>query len=198
VSNIVCIVGNRRPDNYTAKALAVVAAALKRGGANVTTLDGRELDLSFPGEPETEDAKRLKTEIAAADAVVFATPEYHGTFSAYAKLIIENLGYPSVLKNKPVALLGVASGRIGAIKSLEQLRNTCAHNEAIVTPGSISLSNIRKAFDEDNNCTEPHTEKALNDLAENLLSFLHNFVRPRQVLEEMIREGHEPPWAPST
>ena len=35
------------------------------------------------------------------------------------KLVIENLGFPSVLAGKPVALLGMAAGAIGAIKSLE-------------------------------------------------------------------------------
>ena len=117
-SKIACISGNRRPDNFTAKALAVVTVALESRGAEVATIDGRELDLAFPGDPQTADSKQLKLDIAAADAIVFATPEYHGTFSAYAKLIIENLGFPSALQGKPVALLGVAGGRIGAIKSL--------------------------------------------------------------------------------
>lgn len=38
------------------------------------------------------------------------------------KLVIENLGFPSPLAAKPVALLGVAAGQIGAIKSLESLQ----------------------------------------------------------------------------
>ena len=41
-----------------------------------------------------------------ATGLVFATPEYHGTYSSVTKLIIENLGFPSVLATKPVALLG--------------------------------------------------------------------------------------------
>jgi NAD(P)H-dependent FMN reductase len=198
VSKIACIVGNRRPENFTAKTLAVVTTALEKRGAIVTTIDGRELDLAFPGEPETADAARLKQEIEDSDAVVFATPEYHGTFSAYAKLIIENLGYPSVLKGKPMALLGVASGRIGAIKSLEQLRSTCAHIGAIVMPGAISIAGVRRAFDDYGVCTDPNAQKALDFLAENLMEFLLNYVRPKQILEEMIREGHEPPWITST
>lgn len=198
MSKIACIAGNRRPDNFTAKALAVVTVALESRGAEVTTIDGRELDLAFPGDPQTADSKQLKLDIEAADAIVFATPEYHGTFSAYAKLIIENLGYPSVLKGKPMALLGVASGRIGAIKSLEQLRGTCAHTGAIVMPGAISIAGVRGAFDEAGECTDPNAQKALEFLAENLMEFLLNYVRPKQILEEMIREGHEAPWTTST
>lgn len=198
MSKIACIVGNRRPNNRTAKALAVVSAVLEEKGADTTTIDGTTLDLAFPGEPETEDAKALKKTILESDAVVFATPEYHGTFSAYAKLIIENLGYPSVLSGKPLALLGVASGRIGAIKSLEHMRSTCAHIGAIVMPGAISIAGIHRAFDEEDNCTDPRTKEALGILAENLVEFLNNYVRPKQILEEMIREGHELPWITST
>jgi len=198
VSKIVCIAGNRRPNNYTAKALAFVASELTSRGASVTTFDGRYLDLTFPGEPETSDAKRLKEGVDECDAVVFATPEYHGTFSAYAKLIIENLSYPSLLKGKPVGLLGVASGRIGAIKSLEHLRSSCAHLGAIVMPGAISIAGVRRAFDEEGNCIDSGAGQALQHLAENLIDFIHNYVRPKEILEEMIREGHEPPWTTST
>jgi hypothetical protein len=42
--------------------------------------------------------------------------------SAMIKLCIESMGFPSVMAGKPVALPGVAAGRIGAIKSIEQLR----------------------------------------------------------------------------
>ena len=55
--------------------------------------------------------------------MVLATPEYHGSFSSVMKLLIENMGFPSVLAGKPISLLGVAAGRIGAIKSLENLRD---------------------------------------------------------------------------
>ena len=48
--------------------------------------------------------------------------------------MIENMGFPSVLAGKPVSLLGVAAGRIGAIKSLESLRGVCSHIGAIVLP----------------------------------------------------------------
>ena len=69
-----------------------------------------------------------------------ATPEYHGSLAAMMKLIIENLGFPSVLAGKPVALRGAAAGRIGALKSLEQLRGVCSHVGGIVVPGPGCLA----------------------------------------------------------
>ena len=49
-------------------------------------------------------------------------------------MAIENLGYPNALKGKPAALLGVAGGRIGAIKSLENLRSIRFHVSALILP----------------------------------------------------------------
>ena len=120
---IVSISGTSRPNNYTSMALAVVNDELIRRGHTPTVVDGRNLTLAFPGSAPTDDALALRETLTSASAVVLATPEYHGSFSAFTKLIIENLGFPSELRGKPVALVGVAAGRIGAIKSLEQLRD---------------------------------------------------------------------------
>ena len=110
---IVCISATSRPDNYTARALAVVTDELVARDRSPIVFDARELTLSFPGQTPTADAERLRTAIEGAAGLVIATPEYHGCFSAMTKLIIENLGFPSVLAGKPVALVGVAAGRIG-------------------------------------------------------------------------------------
>lgn len=191
--NIVTISGTSRPDNYTAKALAIVNDELAHRNVPTTFFDGRDLSLSFPGHIPTEDGERLRTAVEGASGVILATPEYHGSFSAMSKLIIENLGFPSVLKGKPVALVGVAAGRIGAIKSLEQLRGVCAHIGAIVLPGSVSVAGVQAAFDEEGNCTDPAVEEALRGIGGSLLEFIENYVCPKFALEAMVR-GEGRPW----
>lgn len=94
MKNIVSISATSRPDNYTAKALAIVNDELARRQLSPTVFDARDLSLSFPEQPPTEDALRLQAAIEEASGVVIATPEYHGTFSAMAKLIIENYVCP--------------------------------------------------------------------------------------------------------
>ncbi|HSG46371.1 MAG TPA: NADPH-dependent FMN reductase [Longimicrobiales bacterium] len=193
---ILCISGTSRPDNYTARALGVVTDELTRRGHPPVVLDAREMELAFPGRPATDDSRRLQEAVREADAVVLATPEYHGGFSAMTKLIIESLGFPSLLADKPVALLGVASGRIGAIKSLEQLRGVCSHAGGIVLPRSVSVAGVRGAFDDAGNCTDPDVEKALRGLADSVLSFMQAYVCPRFTLEAIVREDGRP-WPSS-
>jgi len=103
------------------------------------------------------------------------------------KLLIENLGFPSVLAGKPVALVGVAAGRIGAIKSLEHLKSVCAHIGAIVVPGSVSVAGVQKVFDDQGRCTDA-------DVAPAMLTFLKDYICPKHILEEMVRNDAQP-WA---
>jgi NAD(P)H-dependent FMN reductase len=187
VQPVVTISGTARPDNFTSRALAVVEDELATRGRPPVHIDGRDLELGFPGSPPTEDALRLRDAISNASAVVLATPEYHGSFAAFTKLIIENLGFPSALKGKPVALVGVAAGRIGAIKSLEQLRGVCAHVGALVLPGAVSVAGVKAAFDGDGKVVDAGAEAALRGVAESLLGFLETYVCPAHALEDAAR-----------
>jgi NAD(P)H-dependent FMN reductase len=155
----------------------------------VEIVDPSTLSLPFPGAGGSEDSKTLQQKVHQAAGVVLATPEYHGSFSSVMKLVIENLGFPSALSGKPVALLGVAAGSIGAIKSLEQLRGVCAHVGAIALPLPISVPNVQKAFDSDGTCTDPAVEKLVRRVGTGLLDYVRNSVCPRVQLEQLLREG---------
>jgi FMN reductase len=188
---IVIVVGSVRPENYTSKAVALVADELRKDpDVAVDIIDPSVLDLPLPGvDPDSAVAKKIQEKVAAASGVVLATPEYHGSFSSVMKLVIENLGFPSVLRGKPVALLGVAAGSIGAIKSLEQLRSVCAHVGAIALPLPVSVAGVQKAFDAAGNSTDPAVEKRVRGVATGLLDYLRNNVCPRIQLEQLLREG---------
>lgn len=185
---IVTLLGTARPGNYSGKALRLVEDELRQHDAGVESFDPASMSLRFPGEGTTEDAKRMQDAVRRATGMVLATPEYHGSFSSMLKLMIENMGFPSALAGKPVALLGVAAGRIGAVKSLEQLRSVCSHVGAIVLPGPVSVAGVNKLFDEEGNCLDEATEKQVRGVAVNLMEYLRQNVCPRITLESMARE----------
>src|SRR6266699_28256 len=171
MQGIVCISGTNRPDNYTSRALGIVIDELRQSRVDPVVFDARALSLAFPGHPDTGDGQQLRTAVAEAPGVILATAEYHGSFCAMTKLIIENLGFPSVLAGKPVALVGVAAGRIGAIKSLEHLKSVCAHIGAIVVPGAVSVAGVQKVFDDHGRCTDANVESMLRGVAHALFTF---------------------------
>jgi len=186
---IVTLSGSVRQNNYTDKALAVVVDELKQHpDVIVHEIDLGAIEFPLPGRPLRDpQVKELQQIIRRATGVVIATPEYHGSFSSIIKLAIENLGYPSALRNKPVALLGVANGRIGAIKSLEQLRSVGSHVGAFVLPSLLSIDRVREKFDPDGTPLDETTEMQLRDLANTLLDYVREAVCPKFILEEMLR-----------
>ena len=129
--------------------------------------------------------------VRAADGVVLATPEYHGTFSSLMKLTLENMGFPSPMKGKIVSLLGVAEGRIGAVKSLEHLRSVCGHIGSVVVPRVVSVARVRQAFDEHGNCLDPAADKDIRKLGLDLVRFIHEMRCPEVSFEEWVRQQQE-------
>lgn len=188
---IATILGSLRPGNYTAKALALVHDALKEhSNVELIQIDPGMLNLPMPGQAAvSSDSEQLKEIVKNATGVILSTPEYHGSFSSVMKLVIENLGFPSVLSGKPVALLGVAAGAIGAIKSLEQLRSVCSHVGAIVLPGPVSVASVHLVFDELGNCLDEKIEKRIRGVATTLIEYIHRSICPQIALEQMVREG---------
>jgi len=188
---IVIITGSVRPGNYTSMAAALVFDELrKQPGVSVELIDPSALHLPFPGKDgDTGDATVLRQKVTEATGVVLVTPEYHGSFSSVMKLIIENLGFPSVLAGKPVALLGVAAGSIGAIKSLEHLRGVVSHIGAFSLPLLASVANVRSVFDASGRSLDPAVEKLIRGVGTNLLNYIRQNLCPRVTLERLVREG---------
>lgn len=186
---IAVLQGSVRPNNNTAKAMALVVDELRRQHqVTVDVIDPTDMDLPLPGKPSTPDAKYLEKVVSEATGVVLTTPEYHGTFSSVMKLMIENMGFPSVMSGKPVALLGVAAGRIGAIKSLEQLRGVASHVGAIVLPAPVSVANVRSVFDAEGNCLDPGVEKFVRSVATTLMDYIQDTICPKYSLEAFVRQ----------
>jgi NAD(P)H-dependent FMN reductase len=192
---IVTLAGSVRPGNYTERALAVVVDELEQHpDVIVHQIDLGRINFPLPGRPLQDPlVKEFRQIVRNATGVIIATPEYHGSFSSLIKLAIENLGYPNALKGKPLALLGVANGRIGAIKSLEHLRSVGSHVGALVLPSLISLDRVRERFDHDGNLIDHETDSILRGLASTLLDYIKTSICPKFVLEEMMREGSEQP-----
>lgn len=188
---IAAIQGSVRPGNYTAKALSLVIDEFgKTPEVQVDLIDPTDLKLYLPGQNgEGSDAEKIQDIVKNATGIVLATPEYHGSYSSTMKLVIDNLGFPSALSGKPIALLGVAAGRIGAIKALEHLRSVASHVGGHALPLPISIAGVQNIFDDDDNITDEHAEKAIRSVATNLLDYIHNNICPRITLESILREG---------
>lgn len=171
--HLVAVSGSVRRDGYTRRFLDLLIALLERHPeVTVDCIDPGEFDLAFPGEPAAEALQeKLMARVALADGILLSTPEYHGSYSSVLKVLIDNMGYPSVMAGKPVSLLGIATGRLGAIKALEHLRSVCSHIGAIVLPYPVSVAEAHNKMDEGGACTDPDLLELMETCAEQLVNY---------------------------
>jgi chromate reductase len=83
-------------------------------------------DEAQPSEP----VRRFKTEIAAAQGVLFVTPEYNRSVPGVLKNSIDQGSRPygqSVWGDKPAGIIGVSVGAIGTALAQQHLRNILAY-----------------------------------------------------------------------
>jgi chromate reductase, NAD(P)H dehydrogenase (quinone) len=185
---IVALLGSVRPGNNTARVFSLVEDEARVRGIHLDVVDPTRMDLPLPGRAPSPDSVRMQELVLSADGVIMATPEYHGSYSSVMKLVIDNLGFPSSLKGKPIALLGVAAGRIGAIKALEHLRSVASHVGGLVLPGPVSVPNVHAAFAPDGGLIDARTEEMVRGVLTGLQDYILRTECPELTLERMMRE----------
>jgi chromate reductase len=106
-----------------------------------------DLEVDVPGS-----VRRLREEWAAADAIVFATPEYNGSVPGGLKNAIDWASRPkleAVLRNKPVAVVGASTGQFGALWAQQDLKRILGIAGARVVGTEIPVARAHERFDAD-------------------------------------------------
>lgn len=92
-------------------------------------------DLEAKGDPPT--VRDLKTAFARADGVLIVTPEYGYSIPGVLKNALDWASRPtgrSVVRGKPVAIMGASSGRSGTMRAQLHLRQVLQHMGAVTIP----------------------------------------------------------------
>lgn len=131
----------------TEAALREALLAAGRSGAEVDLLDGAALDLPAysPGRPRTRGSARLTDAVRAADALLVASPAYHGSVSGLMKNALDHLQElaeddPPYLDGKAVGCVGVADGWQGAVNVLRVLRDVTHALRGWPVPMGVALN----------------------------------------------------------
>jgi chromate reductase, NAD(P)H dehydrogenase (quinone) len=97
-----------------------------------------------------ESVRRLREDWAAADAILFSTPEYNGSVPGGLKNAIDWASRPrleAVLRNKPVAVVGASSGQFGALWAQQDLKRILGVAGARVVGTEIPVPRAHEQFD---------------------------------------------------
>ena len=164
------ISGSLRRDSHNARLLRAAARALPlatelepyRGLAEIPPYS-EDAEVSGLSEP-VEDLKRA---MAAADAVLIATPEYNHSIPGQLKNAIDWASRPvaeNPLYGKPVAVIGASTGSFGAVWAQADLRRVLGALHARVVDLELPVPYAHEAFYADGALRDPGQQAALNEI----------------------------------
>jgi len=110
----------------------------------------------------------FKRRILAADAILFATPEYNYSVPGVLKNAIDWASRPygeSAWTSKPVALMGATPGSLGTARAQYHLRQILvAQNMPAVNQPEVMIGNAAQRFDQDGRLTDEPTRQHIQKL----------------------------------
>ncbi len=176
VTRILAISGSLRERSYN-RALLRAARELAPAGVEIEEFDLSPIpfydgDVEAAGDPEP--VASLRAAVAEADALLLATPEYNRGTSGVLKNAIDWLSRPalaSVLRWKPVAVIGASTGRGGTRRAQQQVRDALLHPGAIVLEEpEVAVPVAWEHFDEDGRLVDEKTRDSIRALVEGLVA----------------------------
>jgi chromate reductase len=128
---IAVVVGSLRRDSFNRKlADAIVKLAPAEFSFKQVQIGDLPLYNQDDDAAQAEPVKRLKAEVAAAQGLLFVTPEYNRSMPGVLKNAIDHASRPygqSAWAGKPAGVLGASVGTIGTAVAQQHLRNVLAY-----------------------------------------------------------------------
>ena len=156
---ILGIVGSLRKDSYNRFALQAAQGLVPDGAVlNLIELHGipvfdQDNELVLPAT-----VLEFKRRILAADAILFATPEYNYSLPGALKNAIDWASRPygeSAWRGKPAALMGASAGSLGTARAQYHLRQILVTlNMPVVNQPEVMIGNATQRFDQDGKLTD--------------------------------------------
>jgi chromate reductase len=179
---VAVLVGSLRKDSFNRHlALAVERLAPADFSFQHLRIDNlplydQDFDSHYPAE-----CQRLKDEVAAADALLFVTPEYNRSIPGVLKNAIDIGSRPwgtNSFAGKPGAVIGISVGATGTALAQQHLRNVLAYLD-VPTLGQpeVFIQEAKGQIDAEGKIGNESTQKFLQGFVDRYVAWVQRFVK---------------------
>lgn len=120
----------------------------------------------------------LKRRIFAADAILFATPEYNYSISGVLKNAIDWASRPlgeSAWQGKPAAVMGVSVGHLGTVRAQYHLRQIMVCQDMpVINQPEVMIGDAAKRFDDSGQLIDEQSRQLIRELLAKLVHLTRN------------------------
>lgn len=145
---IAILLGSVRKERQSHKIAHYLQTRLQEKGIIADLIDLAENPLPIKDiHPQLPpEVQPISDRLREADALLFVTPEYHGSFSGVIKNAIDYFWVE--FQKKPIGVVTVASGKMGGINASTQLQHVILSVGAFALPTKLLVSEVQTAFDD--------------------------------------------------
>ncbi|MGY0556978.1 MULTISPECIES: NADPH-dependent FMN reductase [unclassified Lysobacter] len=184
---ILAIAGSLRRGSWNLRLLEAAAESAPAGMTVSVYYDlasiplfNEDLEQETDGGPEV--VQRIRRDVAAADGLLIATPEYNQSIPGVLKNTLDWLSRAApdeVLAGKPVAIIGASGGRWGTRLSQQALRQTLYATESLVMPApALFVRDVTGVFDATGRLTDIPTRRALEEVLASFANWIDRVAPP--------------------
>lgn len=170
---LIGISGSLRKQSYNSGALRAVGSLVPEGMtfdvADIADLPFFNADVEQAGFPDA--VKAFRSRAAAADALIFAVPEYNFSLSGVLKNALEWLSRPPdpPTNGKACAVFGASVSPLGTARGQFHFRHVCVSlNMIVVNVPHVDIANAKAKFDAQSRLTDEASLTALRQLLQEL------------------------------
>lgn len=169
---VVALVGSTRKNSTTRQATEIVIREVEKHGMTVELIHFAEVKLPiYEGDLDKENyplvVKNFIENVASADGIILASPEYHGSVSGVLKNALDYIGARE-MSGKIAAIIGTAGSKLGATNTVNTLHQICRNLHAWPLPQSPTIPASYEAFNKDGSLHDENLQERLLKLGKNL------------------------------
>ncbi|MCE9661773.1 MAG: NAD(P)H-dependent oxidoreductase [Burkholderiales bacterium] len=187
MTTLVGLSGSLREGSLNSALLRAAAELMPAGVAlDIATIRGIPL---YDGDVEAAEGlpatvQALKDRVAAADGLLFVTPEYNNSMPGVMKNAVDWLSRPAsdiarVFGGKPIAMIGASPGGFGTILSqnawLPVFRTLGAR---LWSEGRLMVPRAHTVFAADGTLSDPKIRTALTTFLQGYVEFVESSAQP--------------------
>jgi len=179
VRNVAVVVGSLRKDSVSRKLAKAFAALNPNLKFNIVEIgDLPHFDQDLESDPPAQWV-RFRQEIAAADAVLFVTPEFNRSVPGALKNAIDVGSRPygsSIWNGKPGAVISLSPGAIGGFGANHHLRQSLVFLNVPLLSQEAYIGNAFSLFDDTGELVNDSTVEFLRAYGQQFAAWIDRIV----------------------
>ncbi len=175
---LLLISGSARRESLNGKLAAAASKLAAAQGVETDLVSPDDLRLPlYDGDLEESEGLpaavvALKSRFIAADAILFACPEYNSSITPLLKNLIDWVSRAgssdeaplAAYKGKVAGLVSASPGALGGMRGLVTVRSILGNIGVLVVPTQFALGKAHEAFDDEGNLTDDRAKKSLESV----------------------------------